>query len=234
MLCKSLFIYVTADTDLWLIEYIRPFNLSQKGTLMNLQINKIILFCLLLTLISCKAIEAIDNGSDNDPDNNPPPSNELPINYRVFVTSITNGPSFGALSNADDICDAQALAANIGGTWTAWLSNDSADAIDRINTTGPWYLVDESTLVASDLTELTSGTLSNAIDMDELGATVSTQKVFTGTNSTGTGTSANCSNWSTGLSTGTYGWADRNNFEWTDNASAGIGCGAQRFYCFEN
>src|SRR4051794_18448419 len=59
----------------------------------------------------------------------------------IFVTSMTYGSNLGGLTGADAKCRTLATAASLGGTWKAWLSTTSTNAIDRIVDVGPWYLM---------------------------------------------------------------------------------------------
>lgn len=122
----------------------------------------------------------------------------------VFLMK-TGFPLLGDLSGlegADALCTAAASAAGLtGGTWTAWLSDDSVDARDRI-ADGEYRLVN-GTRVAKNLADLTDGTpLENPINVDEFGDPGS-NGVWSGTQADGTawedalGSTSNCSNWTT-------------------------------------
>jgi hypothetical protein len=77
---------------------------------------------------------------------------------RVFVTSETFGADLGGVTGADAKCQAAAdavVAAELDGrtwTWTAWISDSTGDAIDRIPD-GRYRLLD-NTLVALDKDDL--------------------------------------------------------------------------------
>jgi hypothetical protein len=58
---------------------------------------------------------------------------------RVFVTSAQYAGNLGGLAGADALCTNAAVAANKGGTWKAFLSSTTEDAISRIADVGPWY-----------------------------------------------------------------------------------------------
>lgn len=67
---------------------------------------------------------------------------------RIFATAATYsgnlraaGGEADALASADKLCNQAAEAAELGGTWRAWLSTSEVDAIDRIEDVGPWYTV---------------------------------------------------------------------------------------------
>jgi len=70
---------------------------------------------------------------------------------RVFVTSgeyggdlRTAGGGTDGLDGADRICNAVAQGSGLPGSYTAWLSTSTVDAIDRIADVGPWYQVPSS------------------------------------------------------------------------------------------
>jgi hypothetical protein len=62
---------------------------------------------------------------------------------RVFVTSTIYMGYLGGLDGADAKCQSVANAAQLGGTFKAWLRDDTTAARDRLNhATGPYVLVD--------------------------------------------------------------------------------------------
>ena len=112
---------------------------------------------------------------------------------RVFVTSTVHDADLneedpaGGLAGGDAICQARADDAMLGGTWTAWLSTTSVNAIDRI-TDAPYFLVDLTTQIATDKAALLAGPLMAGINQTESGVVPSTSAIgiWTGTLSTGT------------------------------------------------
>jgi len=54
----------------------------------------------------------------------PPPTTER----KVFVTSGTFQGNLGGVSGADDLCIGQAAAADLSGTWRAWVSDTTRNA----------------------------------------------------------------------------------------------------------
>ncbi len=72
---------------------------------------------------------------------------------RVFVTKGTftadlksAGSAATGLAGADKLCSNAASAAGLGGSWKAWLSDSTTDAISRIADVGPWYRIDGSSV----------------------------------------------------------------------------------------
>jgi hypothetical protein len=127
---------------------------------------------------------------------------------RIFVTSAayngdlrTAGNAATGLQGGDFLCNQAAQAALLGGTWVAWLSDETHDAIDRINDVGPWFLVDGQTRVFNNKANLTTTPLAS-INQDETGVEVLpiTPYVWTGTQNGGRVSSQlHCENWTGGF-----------------------------------
>jgi hypothetical protein len=117
---------------------------------------------------------------------------------KVFVTDIIFNGNLGGLAGADTECTDAATAANppLPGTWTAWLSDNSADARDRIRDGG--YQLLDGTVIANDKADLTDGTLNAAINLNENLGTEIGGNVWTGTNTEGINfEGSTCQQWST-------------------------------------
>jgi hypothetical protein len=71
-----------------------------------------------------------------------------PPNY-VFTTSTTQTPDFGGRSGADSICAKLAANAALPGTYKAWLSTSTENAIDRLGTASGWVRTDGKPVVNS-------------------------------------------------------------------------------------
>lgn len=125
---------------------------------------------------------------------------------RIFLTSSGYvGGTLGGLSGADTICNTHATAANLGGTWKAWLSDSSNNAIDRISDVGPWYDVTQNILLFNNKTNLTT-TPANGIGWTEFGIFVpSSGAIWTGTNAGGLKNANTCGNWSSTAARGEEG-----------------------------
>jgi hypothetical protein len=126
---------------------------------------------------------------------------------RVFTTATTYaakslGGGASRVAGADGFCANAATAAGLGGTWVAWLSTSAVNAIDRVTGTGPWYLVDGTTLVFPNKAAL--ATVPRAgMAMNELGVSgQTTHQVWTGTANGGTRSPFTCDDWSNGTNTG--------------------------------
>jgi hypothetical protein len=88
----------------------------------------------------------------------------------VFVTStLYKGGQLGGLDGADAKCQARAAAANLVGTYRAWLSDSTGSPASRFTQdVGPYVLVNGS-IVANNWAGLTSNALRHALDITELG-----------------------------------------------------------------
>jgi hypothetical protein len=159
---------------------------------------------------------------------------------RVFVSSqpMPHG-GFGSLGPADTLCTRLAAAADLGGTWRAWLSDARGSPSSRFPTgAGPYRLVD-GTRVAADFAALTSGDLESAIDVLETGGKLPADQpfeVWTGTTPAGAASSITCGNWtnnSAGLPYGLVGLSNRRDLAWTDARPQLCSLPAAHLYCFE-
>jgi len=164
-----------------------------------------------------------------------------PDPVQVFVTSgefTGNFPGGVGLVGADASCTDAATAAGLSGTWTAWLSDDTTDAVDRILDSGSGYQLLDGTVIADNLADLLDGTLDNPINTDETGTTIpGSFEVWTGTDTDGTNSGVGtCANWTSNLDqeVAQSGRADAANVFWTDNAALGEeNCDVfNRLYCF--
>lgn len=160
---------------------------------------------------------------------------------RIFLSSTAHTGSLGGLSGADAICLARATAAGLGGTWKVWLSDNTANAISRINDVGPWYLVDRSTLIFQNRAAMVSSNPATQISKDEngnsMGAGPPGVLTWTGTMADGTKAASNCSNWMSALGAtqgdvGANGNNVNTNSYWTSGGT--VACnGARNLICIE-
>ena len=161
-----------------------------------------------------------------------------PGHIKVFVTNgayTGNFPGGVGLVGADASCTDVATAAHLAGTWTAWLSDDTTDAIDRIFDGGTSYQLLNGTTVADSLADLTDGILDSPINRNEWGDRISGSfEVWTSTNADGTRKMGTCSNWTDGTDSSTAhdGRADRFDAAWTDSGQTEDCDTFNRLYCF--
>jgi hypothetical protein len=160
---------------------------------------------------------------------------------RLFISSDHFPGSIGGIAGADNHCAALAAArGHTGGVWRAWLSDSSTNAIDRIEDVGPWYFMDQQTMVFANKAAILNGP-QVAIQVDETGNTLGPEHfdaAWTGTLSNGTvsNSTSTCSNWTDGTSSasGTRGlFRSADPDDWTAGV---INTGCQNnghIYCFE-
>lgn len=184
-------------------------------------------------------------GSSTTPRMGPAPGQK-----RVFVTSSlysgnlkVEGQAATGLEGADNLCRTAAAAANLGGTWKAWLSAGvpaatvtmSTNAVDRIAEVGPWYRLDGSKAFNNKANLMTAPLVP--LDRDENGRPIpgsSSLQVWTGTSAGGRWSGTDCDQWTSGFAnrSGTAGLATSADQMWTDGAHGNCGSGL-RLYCFE-
>jgi hypothetical protein len=160
---------------------------------------------------------------------------------RVFVTGASFFGGFGGLAGADAQCQERAENEGLTGTWTAWLSDSTGNAVDRIPD-GQYQLLD-GTVIAEDKDDLTSGLLKAPINLNERGEPQG-GVVWTGTKPDGTDTGTNCSDWTNagsppgGCTAGDDDCGDRGvnsatTDDWTQYTSSPTPCSqAFHLYCF--
>jgi len=157
----------------------------------------------------------------------------------VFVDTTTPSLAndFGPLSVADARCQATADTAGLPGTYMAWISNDTESPSTRFNQAPlPYVRVDGTTVIASNYTDLTDGTLQAAIFLDQNGNdTIITDSVMTGTNADGTPTTVNCSNWTVNDDSANFiiGVAFSAVSSWTNFDTFDCSITGNFVYCFE-
>jgi hypothetical protein len=162
---------------------------------------------------------------------------------RVFVTSaksagnLRNGTPLSGVNGADETCRQLARAANLGGTWVAWIAAGDAVPSSRNPANGPWRLVDGKTIVFADRQALASPP-KEAIDLDEHGNKVlHDEPVWTGSSKS----CGNCAVWTseTGAAdlssptTGGIGLVGSTTAAWTEASSCAPCRTLAHLYCFE-
>lgn len=168
---------------------------------------------------------------------------------RVFVSSLrysadlrTAGGQATGLASADYICQNLADAAQIGGTWRAWISTSTTNAIDHITGTGPWYRMDGAMAFPNRARLGTTPLVP--VSIDEMGGTPDPfYEAWTGTAlggfkaPLGSRQSVTCWDWTSTVDStmvgGVVGDIDANGSSWTDLATGYCSPFARRLYCFE-
>jgi hypothetical protein len=155
---------------------------------------------------------------------------------RVFVSSLQKHADFGGLVEGDAVCATAAGAANLPGTWKAWLSDSKTDAVDRIADVGPWFLMDRKTKVFNNKTNLKTTPIVG-IDQDEQGTQVTHfDCVWTGTVPGGTrGPGDTCMDWTaTGSQYSAAAKVGSTGADWTQDQINPFPCTSTcHLYCFE-
>lgn len=177
---------------------------------------------------------------DREPGEPGEPAEPMPEgDLRVFVTRGTYEGAFvvddkRGVEAADAICQLRAKAADLGGTWIAWLSTSELDAVERVEALGPWRLVGGG--IAFDQRAQLYGEPLVALDRDERGEQVDPHdvyraKVWTGTRAGGSKHADTCNDWTSTSALGQYGVAS-GTFTWTD-FSTGLCGNKYRLVCLE-
>ena len=153
----------------------------------------------------------------------------------MFVTAETYAGALGSLEAADMYCRAAANSAGLTGTFRAWLSDGTTNAIDRITVDGPWYTT-RGELAWGSKTELPGAPLSPLLSEsggDVIGAGASGP--WTGTDANGVATGQDCDGWTNATSdaSATLGTAKQDDTEWGGGAAA-LRCDAKApLLCFQ-
>lgn len=159
----------------------------------------------------------------------------LPGEHRIFITKSSSikadfsSSGLTGIAGADALCNAYAEAASLKKEYKAIISDDTSAAKDRLVFTGSIYTVSGSikTKVAESSSEFwdsSSSDLLSKIDWDEDGRSVTSGNVWTGTTSSGTSHTENCSNWATsslsdGSKKGGFGDVNQTNDLWIEDGT---------------
>lgn len=170
-------------------------------------------------------------------------------NCVVFLTKGTYGGDLGGLEGADAICQSSAKAAELPGTFKAWLSNANVSAGQRLTHSIVEYVDRRGRVIANDWADLTDGSLQRAITVDEegydwdsdahhCGSWIYAASVWTGSTTGGDSAGPFCTDW-TDASPGMFGrtgeYCDTSG-EWTSpgGLSSGHDCSASMsLYCVQ-
>lgn len=150
---------------------------------------------------------------------------QIPFGQIIFQTSQTFNGNLGGIAGADAKCQAAAATTSFlsGYTFKAVISDSSIDARDRI--TAAYPIVDPTNRVWLSSGLFTTTSLWTNFP-DEKGV-VAYRQSWTGTNTNGTKTAANCNNWSS-AATNTYGSPGAGAHSYWLWASSSAPCNAAR------
>ena len=156
---------------------------------------------------------------------NPPPN-------VAFVTSSVHTGNLGGLAGADAICQARASAVGLTGTYRAWLSTTTVNAIDRLGTASGWVRPDGRPFVNSRA-DLVAGRIFYPLILNERNASEAGDTVWTATQANGLGNPNSCANWTSTTDAGqpTIGFDDQGTTGWTQNGGAAC-TSSNHLYCF--
>lgn len=161
-----------------------------------------------------------------------------PAGKRVFITRQRFNGNLGGLAGADTKCGDAASAAGLNGTWKAWLSTTTTNAIDRLTDVSPWVDMEGTTMFATR-SALTSGPANGGIWRDERGMFLGSNNIWTATGGQGTynaylASEPPCSEWTaaTMQNGARIGQVGRTGSAWT--SYAGTTCDqTAHLLCFE-
>jgi len=162
----------------------------------------------------------------------------------VFVSSTTHNGAYITVAAADTICQNLATAVPLAGTYKAWLAISTGvdDPATRFTHSAIPYKDVGGTTIANNWAGLISGTLLNAIKLNEDGLVISGVNVWTNVASNGTAKVSgsngfdNCAGWTNGTlgDSGNQGLTGSSTSTWTDNLFEATNCtGSSHLYCFQ-
>ena len=153
----------------------------------------------------------------------------------VFVTESLYNGNLGGIAGADGICQAEADAAGISGTYKAWLSDSTSDPDGSFSRSVDPYILVGGTTVANNWDDLTDGdSLSAKINITIGGVQVTGGTVWTNTTISGVSEGANhCGDWLTTSNSGRIGtFTTRYSPQWTAYSFEACSSATGRLYCF--
>jgi hypothetical protein len=159
---------------------------------------------------------------------------------RVFVTSTLQNGSLGGLAGADAICAARATAAGLPGTYVAWLSTGSVDAMTRLGSAKGFVRVDGKPF-ANSVADILANRIWHPIRLTEAGIDLSTTAlagassltVFTGTLQNGTvATGLTCDDFTATSGSARRGEVAGGPETWTARQNSNCTT-SRRLYCFQ-
>jgi hypothetical protein len=164
-----------------------------------------------------------------------PTATATPVFNKVFVTSSTFNGDLGGQSGADAECASLASGAGLSGTFKAWLSTSTLNAKDKLGAARGFIRTDGQPF-ADQVSDIIAGKILHPIDLDENGAGIGTEDVWTGTLKAGTAAALTCSNWTSNSNSvqGEEGVVFDGPLLWTDIGGGGTFCNnALPLYCFD-
>lgn len=156
----------------------------------------------------------------------------------MFITATAYQGNLGGLTGADAKCQAAADAADLPGTYKAWLADTTGTPSTRFyQSPGPYRLVNGTT-IANNWADLTDGALLAPINLTETN-TPNDYRAWTNATPNGALTISasdfSCTNWSTIAGAGQYGSATQTDGRWTEwpNLQTQACIDSVPLYCFQ-
>lgn len=113
----------------------------------------------------------------------------------AFVTAGTRNAAFSNISTYNTFVQTEAglntSLTGAGVNWSVIGSTSNVDARDNALVSAPVYLLDGSTIIANDFSDMWDGSIDAPIDIDQFGLTVVTDLVHTGSLPDGTNAGTN-------------------------------------------
>ena len=180
----------------------------------------------------------VDPGEECDDGNRDPGDachSDCTLYKLVFVSTSSGTGKLDGLDGADLLCNTDAAAAGLEGTFKAWLSTSDEAPSTRFTPAQVPYRRPDGIMIAKDWDDLVDGTLAAPINLDLDGVSYPDAKIWTGTLPNGTAAGDNCSNWTTtgdAFLTGVVGSTKQAGSEWT-NQGLRFCTEPTRVYCFQ-
>ena len=124
----------------------------------------------------------------------------------AFISTTKTMANFGGLVEADAICQADARAAGLDGTFLAFMSTQTVHARSRFTSSRGWVLADGTPLLDTMDGVFDAFVIFNALDRDAFGTRFPLVFAWTGTNFAGeTYTGQTCADWQSSTASGAGG-----------------------------
>jgi cysteine-rich repeat protein len=162
----------------------------------------------------------------------------------AFVSSTLHTGNMGGLAGADAICQGLADAANLPGTYMAWLSTNEVNGTPatRFAQSAFPYVTVTGVKIADNWADLIDGTIDAALNVTELGGappagnpTCGANSVWSNTLQNGTifNATTSCSNWTSTAGGSHWGMSTAVNNLWSTWCQGGICSWQEPIYCFQ-
>jgi hypothetical protein len=165
-----------------------------------------------------------------------------PANIAFITAAIVNPAQLGGLAGADQFCQASAAAAGLPGTYRAWLSDSTADAVDRVQAgAARGWVRPDGLEVGDSITGMLAGEMFHPLRVDENGLDIGTgddigdSNALTGTNPDGRWSLESCGDWNDPTAEVTLGSSSEVGLYFTNVGTAacsGDNARPSGLYCF--